>query len=78
MAEPGAPPNDPGPFDDEMDEVFSRANPNPQRIGCPPRETLIALARKEKGLGDPAYEHLTQCSPCYLEFRDIQRELRQP
>lgn len=76
MAESGPPPNDEDPFDDDMDEILSRANPNPQRIGCPPHETLIALSRKERGLGDPAYEHLSKCSPCYREFRALQREQR--
>src|SRR5262245_22312568 len=57
---------------DEIDEVFGRANPNPDRIGCPPREVLIALARRERPIGDPAYEHLIKCSPCYLEVRGFQ------
>jgi hypothetical protein len=46
--------------------------PNPDRVGCPPREVLITLARRQRPLGDPAYEHLKQCSPCYLEGRAIQ------
>ena len=62
---------------DEIDELFGRANPNPERVGCPPREILIALARRERPLGDPAYEHLTKCSPCYLEVRSIQEVERQ-
>ncbi len=57
---------------DEVDELFGRANPNPDRIGCPPREVLIALARRERPIGDPAYEHLMKCSPCYLEVRGYQ------
>ena len=57
---------------DDIDEVLSRANPNPDRIGCPPRETLVALARREQPIGDPAYEHLVKCSPCYREFRALQ------
>src|SRR5215831_12946154 len=57
---------------DEIDEVFGRANPNPGRIGCPPRDVLIALARRERPIGDPAYEHLIKCSPCYLEVRGFQ------
>lgn len=59
---------------DELDEVLSRANPNPDRIGCPPQETLLALARRESTIGDPAYEHLLQCSPCYCEFRALQQK----
>ena len=54
---------------DEIDEVFGRANPNPTREGCPPREELIALSRRERPLSDPGYVHLTKCSPCYLETR---------
>jgi hypothetical protein len=57
---------------DDIDELFGRANPNPDRIGCPPREVLIALARRERPIGDPAYEHLIKCSPCYLEVRGVQ------
>jgi hypothetical protein len=57
---------------DEIDELFGRANPNPDRIGCPPRDVLIALARRERPIGDPAYEHLIKCSPCYLEVRGFQ------
>ena len=57
---------------DEIDELFGHANPNPDRVGCPPRDVAIALARKELPLSDPGYKHLTACSPCYLEVRAIQ------
>ena len=53
---------------DDIDEVLSWANPNPERVGCPSRETLIALASREQPLGDPTYEHLLKCSPCYRDF----------
>ena len=62
---------------DEIDELFSRANPNPTRAGCPPHDVLLAVARKKLPIGDPAYEHLAKCSPCYLEFRRIQQSGRQ-
>jgi hypothetical protein len=58
---------------DEIDEVFGRANPNPERVGCPPRDVLIALARRERPIDDPAYDHLSKCSPCYLEVRSFQQ-----
>lgn len=57
---------------DEFDEVLGRANPNPERIGCPPRETLVELARRVRPIGDPAYQHLLKCSPCYVEVRSLQ------
>ena len=56
----------------EADELFGRAYPNPDRVGCPSREDLIALARRERPIGDSAYNHLKECSPCYLEGRAIQ------
>jgi hypothetical protein len=57
---------------DEFDEVLGRANPNPERIGCPPRETLVELARRVRPIGDPGYQHLLKCSPCYVEVRSLQ------
>ncbi len=62
---------------DEIDELFSRANPNPTRAGCPPHDVLLAVAGKKLPIGDPAYEHLAKCSPCYREFRRIQQSDRQ-
>ena len=56
----------------ELDELFGRGYPNPDRVGCPPREVLVSLARRERPIGDPAYNHLKECSPCYLEGRAIQ------
>lgn len=75
MAQPGSPSDDDdGNFRDDIDEVLSRANPNPERVGCPSRDTLVALARRSQPLGDPAYEHLLKCSPCYLEFKALKEE----
>jgi len=59
-------------FGDQFDEVLRCANPNPTRQGCPPREVLVALSRRERPIEDPAYEHLLVCSPCYVEVRDLQ------
>lgn len=59
-------------FQDDLDRVLSRANPNPDRVGCFSREVLEALAAREQSLDDPAYEHLLNCSECYREFRGIQ------
>src|SRR2546428_12438010 len=58
---------------DEFDEVLRVANPNPERVGCPPRDVLIGVSRRERPIGDPAYEHLLKCSPCYREFRSLQQ-----
>ena len=61
---------------DEIDELFGAANPNVDRIGCPTRATLSALARRERPIGDPGYDHLASCSPCYREFRVLQDAVR--
>jgi hypothetical protein len=56
-------------WQDEVDQVFASANPNPTREGCLLRDELIALARHERPVSDPGYVHLTRCSPCYREVR---------
>ena len=56
----------------EFDELFGRGYPNPDRVGCPSQATLIALARRQRPIGDAAYDHIKECSPCYLEGRAIQ------
>ena len=74
MARPSQPPDLAAlGFGDEIDEVLRGANPNPARVGCPPRDVLVALSRRAKPIGDPAYHHLLECSPCYAEVRDMQR-----
>ena len=59
--------------DDFLDLVLANANPNPCRHDCPARSVLRELAMRKRPLGDPAYEHLGRCSPCYREFRAIQK-----
>src|SRR5512132_1726864 len=66
---------DPLPFqiENEMDLLLGRAHPNPTREGCPPRDLLVSLSRRELPIGDPAYEHFSKCSPCYQELRALQQ-----
>lgn len=59
--------------DDDFDQLFAHANSNPHRIDCPSTKTLRALAYRRRLIDDPAYEHLSRCSPCYREFRRLQR-----
>lgn len=63
-----------GRADDEIDRVLAHANPNPQRIGCPPPDVLASLAARRQPLSAPGYEHLLECSECYREFRALQSE----
>lgn len=60
---------------DEIDILFGTANPNLERTGCPPPETLEALARHELPMEHPAYVHLAECSPCYEEFVAYRQEV---
>jgi hypothetical protein len=59
--------------ENEIDLVLGNANPNPARAGCPSRDVLTALARRERPIDDPAYDHLIKCSPCYREVRALQQ-----
>lgn len=50
---------------DEIDAVFGYGHPNPERVGCPPEDVLIQLARRRLPIDHHGYQHLDQCSPCY-------------
>jgi hypothetical protein len=71
------PPRQPDPSgfrpEDQFDDVFAYGNPNPDRVGCPSREALRALSRRERPIDDPGYEHISNCSPCFREFRALQQ-----
>jgi len=62
--------------ENEVDLLLGGANPNPTREGCPPREKLVALARRQVPVGDPVGEHVSKCSPCYRTMRAIQQAER--
>lgn len=74
MPFPSDPPRKPATGIPEADELFRNANPNPERVGCPPREVLAVLARHERAIDDPWFDHLAQCSPCYEEFQALRVE----
>lgn len=64
-------------LDDAVDKLFGGANPNPARVGCPPRQRLEQLARQRGTINDPFYEHLGHCSECYREWQAARRTLGQ-
>ena len=55
-----------------VEEIFSHGHPNPERKGCPSHDVLVSLARRERPIGDPAYDHLFKCSPCWLAVRELE------
>jgi len=59
--------------ENEIDVVLGGAFPNPTRDGCPPRDVIEALARRERPVSDPTWQHVFKCSPCYREVRALQQ-----
>jgi len=57
-------------------KVFAVSFPNPERVGCPDREVLRAKAFSSAGPGsaDDVLDHLTHCSPCFVEYRQFIRD----
>jgi hypothetical protein len=49
---------------------FSTAFPNPDRVGCPGKEMLRAIAfrKMERSKAKEWDSHLMQCSPCFVEY----------
>ena len=59
--------------ENEIDVVLGAASPNPARVGCPPGDVLVELARRTRSITDPWYDHLIDCSPCYRAVRALQQ-----
>jgi hypothetical protein len=58
---------------DVLNDVFAEAHPNPGRVGCPSPNVLRELALRRRPIEDPAYLHLSECSPCWVDFRAAQK-----
>ena len=56
-------------------EYARSAFPNPDRVGCPGRSRLEALARDKGRPTDDAedVQHVATCSPCFTEYETIRR-----
>lgn len=55
-----------------IENILLHANPNPERSGCPAREDLISLALRVRAADDPLWAHVSGCSPCYADIRELQ------
>lgn len=62
--------------EDEIDDLFGGANPNPDRTDCPGADVLRDAGRKALPLDHPVYPHLAGCSACYRDFRRYQQPIR--
>jgi hypothetical protein len=56
-----------------FDTLYSSVEPNPDRVGCPPRETLRELAMRTRPLSDPLWDHVMECAPCRIDVRKMGR-----
>ena len=56
--------------------VFAEHSPNPARTGCPPQDTLRAMAFRSKRLAptDLPLQHLTICSNCFQDYTRFRRQ----
>lgn len=58
---------------DEVDLLLAEIHPNAERSGCPGLWFVWTMAKRQLPDDHPAYSHLTECSPCYREYRGIQQ-----
>ena len=69
------------PEDQEFLELLSesalRNYPNPERRGCPGQQFLSKLAtdRRSIALKDARLDHVSHCSPCFVEFSAIRKRV---
>lgn len=57
-----------------IENILLHASPNPERRGCPCREELIGLALRVREADDPLWAHVSKCSACYADVRELQRK----
>src|SRR5215831_4463774 len=59
-----------------LQEALLRNYPNPDRKGCRGTDILREMAAQEFPDEHPFWnQHVSECSPCYREFLDLQREI---
>jgi hypothetical protein len=58
-------------------DYVSSAYPNPDRVGCPGRESLEAFARQISALDENALDHLMTCSACFIEYHAVLKAWKQ-
>jgi hypothetical protein len=61
------------PLDDDnpIEEILLTGFPNPERVGCPPPETIQALGERRIGRHDAAWNHIWHCSSYFKDFKAI-------
>ncbi len=61
-----------------FETLVHRDFPNPDRVGCPGRNSLVDLATCVAGAQSSALvlAHIRQCAPCFDELKELQRRQR--
>ena len=54
-------------------EYVRSAYPNPDRIGCPGRDSLELIANRKRRPSRDEIDHIGTCSPCFSEYETIRR-----
>jgi hypothetical protein len=56
-----------------LDTMYRSVEPNPDRVGCPPRDALRQLALRTRPLSDPLWDHVMECASCRIDVREMGR-----
>lgn len=53
--------------------IFRTGFPNPERSGCPSQVALQSIAKRGRGSAESEgiLEHLTSCSPCFVQYEQL-------
>ena len=59
---------------DALENLVHRDFPNPQRVGCPGRDSLASLAACHgNAQSTVVLAHIRQCAPCFDELKELRR-----
>jgi hypothetical protein len=66
-------------FLDILRQGLAKEFPNPERIGCPGDTLLKGIAERRVPLteAEPWLDHLGSCSPCFQQFTEFRKVVRQ-
>lgn len=60
---------------DALETVVHRDFPNPQRVGCPGRDSLVGLAACQKDAQSAlTLAHIQRCAACFDELKELRRK----
>jgi hypothetical protein len=62
---------------DAFETIVHRDFPNPQRIGCPGHDSIVALAVcRRDAQSAVVLAHIRQCAPCFDELKTLRRTMK--